>query len=161
MKRLFIIPSLLLCLALLPGGTVPSGPRVPQFVDPTGTYTLTGTIKRHHVMGHSGELRVQLLDSDRVAIAFYINKGYPNYESGSFTDTLMYNEDIARYTPACDSDCTIIFWFSQKTMELRGLYRNPHASCGFASGVMTGAIFAKTSWERPVIQDLSAHGAVR
>jgi len=43
MKRLFIIPSLLLCLALLPGGTVPSGPRVPQFVDPTGTYTLTVT----------------------------------------------------------------------------------------------------------------------
>jgi len=164
MKRLFIIPALLLCQTLLPGGVVPShphGPRVTDFIDPTGTYTLTGTIKKHRVMGHSGELRVQLLDSSRVAIAFYINKGYPNYESGSFTDTLKYNDDIARYTPACDSDCTIIFWFADKSMELRGLYKDPHTSCGFAVGVMTAAIFQKTSWEKPVIQDLSAHGVVR
>jgi hypothetical protein len=102
-----------------------------------------------------------LLDSSRVAISFYINKGYPNYEAGSMIDTLIYNEDIARYTPSCDSTCTIIFWFSDKTMELRGLYSNPHSSCGFATGVMTAAIFAKTSREKPVIQDLSAHGIVR
>lgn len=160
MKRLFIIPALLLCQGLLCGGVVPKH-RVPDFIDPTGTYTLTGTVKRNHVVGHSGEVRVQLLDSERVAISFYMNKGYPNYESGSLIDTLKYNEDMARYTPSCDSDCTIIFWFSEKEMELRGLYSNPRTSCGMATGVMTAAIFEKTSWARPIIQDLSAHGVVR
>jgi hypothetical protein len=160
MKRLFIIPILLLCQGLLCGGAAPHL-RVPDFIDPTGTYTLTGTVKKNHVVGHSGELRVVLLDSDRVAISFYMNKGYPNYESGSFTDTLKYNEDMARYTPSCDSACTIIFWFSAKAMELRGLYTNPHTSCGFATGVMTAAVFQKTSWDKPVIQDLSAHGVMR
>jgi len=160
MRRLFIIPILFLCHGLLCGAAaqdlVSSG-----FIDPTGTYTLTGTVRKNRVMGHSGEIRVVLLDSSRVAISFYINKGYPNYEAGSMIDTLKYNDGMARYTPACDSTCTIIFWFSDKTMELRGLYSNPHSSCGFATGVMTAAIFQKTSADRPVIQDLSAHGIVR
>jgi len=160
MKRLFIIPALVLCMLTFCGGAVPSK-RIPTFIDPTGTYTLTGTVKRNRVMGHSGELRVELLDdSTKVAISFYMNKGYPNYESGSFTDTLKYNEDMARYTPSCDSTCTMIFWFTDKTMELRGLYTNPNSSCGFAIGVMKAAIFQKTSWNRPIIQDLSAHGVV-
>jgi hypothetical protein len=160
MRRLFIIPVLFLCQGLLCGAAaqdlVSSG-----FVDPTGTYTLAGVVRKNRVMGHSGEVRVVLLDSSRVAISFYINKGYPNYEAGSMIDTLRYNDDMARYTPSCDSTCTIIFWFSDKTMELRGLYSNPHSSCGFATGVMTAAIFQKTSGDRPVIQDLSAHGIVR
>ncbi len=153
MKRLFIIPILSLCLGLLY-----SGASIHDFIDPTGTYTLQGKVKNNRVMGHSGELRVQLLSSYRIAVAFYINKGYPNYESGSLIDTLDYVEDIARYT--CDSSCTIIFRFYPRTMELMGLYSNPHSPCGFANGVMTPAVFAKTSWDRPVIQDLSAHGTV-
>jgi len=160
MRRLFIIPILFLCQGLLCGVTAQDFIGS-SFVDPTGTYTLTGTVRKNRVMGHSGEVRVVLLDSSRVAISFYINKGYPNYEAGSMIDTLKYNEDIARYTPSCDSTCTIIFWFTDKTMELRGLYSNPHSGCGFATGVMTAAIFIKTSRDKPVIQDLSAHGIVK
>lgn len=159
MNRLFIIPALLFCTFIFCGGAAPVK-RIPEFINPTGTYTLTGRIKRNKMMGHSGELRVELLDSSRVAVSFYMNKGYPNYESGSFIDTLKYNEDMARYTPSCDSSCTMIFWFTDKTMELRGLYSNPTSSCGFASGVMKAAIFQKTSSDKPIIQDLSAHGVV-
>jgi hypothetical protein len=155
LRRLFIFPILLLCQGLLCSGVTT------DFIDPTGTYTLTGSVKKNHVVGHSGELRVELLDSGRVAISFYINKGYPNYESGSLIDTLDYDGDVARYKPSCDSTCTIIFRFYPKTVELMGLYSNPHSSCGFATGVMTAAVFAKTSWDKPVIQDLSAHGNVR
>jgi len=160
MKRLFIIPALVLCILTFCGGAVPSK-RIPAFIDPTGTYTLTGKVKRNRVVGHSGEMRVELLDSGRVAISFYMNKGYPNYESGSFIDTLTYDEDMARYSPSCDSTCTMIFWFTDKSMELRGLYTDPKSSCGFVSGVMRAAIFEKTSGDRPIIQDLSAHGVVR
>lgn len=154
MRRLFIIPTVLLCHALLCSGVTP------EFINPTGTYTLAGQVKRNQVIGHSGEIRVELLDSDRIAIACYINKGYPNYEAGSIVDTIPYDENVARYHPSCDSTCTIIFRFYPKTVELMGLYSDPHSSCGFATGVMTAAVFAKTSWDRPVIQDLSAHGIV-
>ena len=154
MSRLFIFPVLLLCQGLLSSGVSTN------FIDPTGTYTLTGTVRKHHMVGHSGELRVELLDSGRIAVSFYINKGYPNYESGSLIDTLLYDENVARYKPPGDSTCTIIFRFAAKTVELLGLYSNPHCSCGFAKGVMTAAIFDKTSWDKPVIQDLSAHGNV-
>ena len=154
MRRLFIIPIALLCQALLCSGVTR------EFIDPTGTYTLTGHVRKNQVKGHSGEIRVELLDSSRVAISCYINKGYPNYEAGSIIDTVAYDENVARYQPSCDSTCTIIFHFYPKTVELLGLYSNPRTSCGFASGVMTAAVFEKTSWDRPVIQDLSAHGIV-
>jgi hypothetical protein len=153
-KRLFIIPVVLLCQGLLCSGVAP------EFVNPTGTYTLTGTVRKHHVLGHSGEVRVELLDSGRIAISCYINKGYPNYESGSLMDTLLYDDNVARYHPSNDSTCTIIFHFYPKTVEILGLYDDPHSACGFATGVMTAAIFEKTSWDKPVIQDLSAHGVV-
>ena len=60
MKRLFIIPVVLLCQGLLCSGVAP------DFINPTGTYTLTGTVRKHHVLGHSGEIRVELLDSGRI-----------------------------------------------------------------------------------------------
>jgi hypothetical protein len=154
MKCLFIIPVVILCQSVLCSGIAP------EFIDPTGTYTLTGTVKKHRLIGHSGEIRVEMLDSARIAISVYINKGYPNYEAGSLIDTLPYDENIARYHPSHDSTCTIIFHFYPKTVEILGLYDDPHSSCGFAKGVMTSATFGKTSGDKPVIQDLSAHGSV-
>src|SRR5882757_915084 len=131
MKRLFILPAVLLCQSFLSGGVVP------DFINPTGTYRLAGNVKKNHVLGHSGELRAELLDSSKIAISFSINKGYPNYESGSMTDTLFYDENMARYTPACDSSCTIIFWFTPNAVELKELFTaDPHSGCGFAKGVM-------------------------
>jgi hypothetical protein len=152
MERLLTLPVVLLCQALLCGGVAP------EFINPTGTYTLAGHVRKNHVLGHSGEIRVELLDSQRIAISCYINKGYPNYESGSLIDTIAYEVNVARYHPSCDSTCTLIFHFYPKNVELLGLYDNPHSSCGFAMGVMTAAVFEKTSEDRPVIQDLSAHG---
>jgi hypothetical protein len=152
MKRLFIIPAVILCQGLLSSGIAP------QFINPTGTYTLTGKVKNHHVLGHSGEIRVEMLDSGRIALSVYINKGYPNYEAGSLMDTLPYDENVARYHPSRDSTCTIIFHFYPKTVEILGLYDDPHSACGFTAGVMAAAIFDKTSADKPVIQDLSAHG---
>ncbi|HVU55309.1 MAG TPA: hypothetical protein VHD83_09650 [Puia sp.] len=161
MRRLLIIPVVLLCQGLLCSGVTPQFSSVaPEFINPTGTYTLTGHVRRNHVVGHSGEIRVELLDSGRIAIACYFNRGYPNYEAGSIIDTLPYDENLARYHPSCDSTCTIIFRFYPRTVELMGLYDNPRASCGFATGVIAAAVYEKTSWDRPVIQDLSAHGNV-
>src|SRR5450755_2368449 len=83
------------------------------FIDPTGTYILKGATTKNKVVGHSGEIRIKLLGKDRVAMCFYINKGSPGYESGSFLDTLSYNDDNeAVYTPAADPGCAFLFYFS-------------------------------------------------
>lgn len=127
------------------------------FINPTGTYVLMGTIKKNKVIGHSGEIRVQLLDSNTVAVCFYITKGYPGYESGSFTDTLAYDDNQVRYSPPGAPDCTIVLDFRIRKVELMQVYSDPRCQCGFAEGVMAAATFEKTSSERPIIQDLALH----
>jgi hypothetical protein len=152
MRSLFIISALFFSRLFLPDESTQS------FLDPTGTYVLLGTVKKNRVTGHSGEIRVRLLDNQRIALCFYINKGYPGYESGSFIDTLAYGDSSSRYIPTADSTCAVLFHFHRRTVEIMEIYSNPASFCGFANGVLISAVFDKTSTERPVIQDLSAHG---
>ena len=134
-------------------------PGKPGFIDPTGTYILTGTIKNNRITGHSGELRVRLLEDHTVAVCFYINKGYPGYESGSFIDTLTYEENRIYYTPGKASSCTVLFSFADREVAITQIYSDPHSGCGFGGGVLIPATFRKTSGDIPIIQDLSLHGA--
>lgn len=131
----------------------------PDFINPTGTYTLTGIVRNNRVIGHSGELRVRLLSPDKVAVCFYMNKGYPGYESGAFMDTLAYEENRVFYTPASDTGCSVLFCFLPRTVEIIKIYSDIHSGCGFGQGVLAASILDKTSSELPVIQDLSGHGA--
>jgi hypothetical protein len=152
MRSLFVLSAAFLIQLFSPDHSLP------RFIDPTGTYVLMGTIKKNRITGHSGEIRVQLLDRERIALCFYINKGYPGYESGSFIDTLAYVDSSSRYSPTTDSNCAILFYFHHKTVEIMELYADPLSGCGFPNGVLIAAIFDKTSADRPVIQDLSARG---
>ncbi|MHA4810436.1 hypothetical protein ACX0G9_20185 [Flavitalea flava] len=128
-----------------------------SFIDPTGTYVLMGVIKKNKVIGHSGEIRVQLLETNKVAVCFYINKGYPDYASGFFTDTLPYNENQVHYTPPATPDCTIVLDFQIRSVEIMQVYSDPHCRCGFKEGVLVSTTFQKSSSERPVIQDMALH----
>jgi hypothetical protein len=149
MRSLIIISAMLAGYSLLPGKPVTN------FIDPTGTYILVGDVKKNLVVSPSGEIRVQLLSNNRLAICFYMNKGYPGYQSGAFTDTLDYAENEARYTPRIDTNCTIVFTFSLRKVELMTLYKDPHCTCGFDPGVLTATTFTKTSGDKPIIQDLA------
>src|SRR5580700_2928717 len=80
-----------------------------SFIDPTGTYILKGTVKKNTIIGHSGEIRVKLLQLNRIALCFYINSGYPDYASGAFMDTLVYEDNLAKYNPVQDRACSILF----------------------------------------------------
>jgi hypothetical protein len=162
MKSIFF-----LSLALLSGGVFSgdssfpresSIPGDPTFINPTGTYLLKGTVKNSKIVGHSGELRVRLLDTTTIAITFYLNKGYPDYESGSVMDTLTYADNRAVFQPSNDSSCSIYFAFKERSVEVFQAMTDPHSSCGFRPGVIVPAMFGKTSDEVPVIQDLSLHG---
>ncbi|HMH31521.1 MAG TPA: hypothetical protein VK543_00735 [Puia sp.] len=150
--------SLLLISAMLSGHLFFPGPSEGSSVDPTGTYILKGDVKKNEILGHSGELRAKLLGPKQVAVSFYISKGFPGYESGSFVDTLAFEDNIARYIPPSDRDCIILFSFGDKSVEIEQVYRDPHCSCGFGKDIMVSAFFDKRSDEPPIIQDLSAHG---
>jgi hypothetical protein len=129
-----------------------------KFVDPTGTYVLKGEITKNKIMGHSGEIRVKLLESSKVAVSFYINKGYPDYAAGSFTDTLLYRENEARWTPSAFPDYTILIAFKPRAAETMQLFDGEEPRSSFGQGVMVSAVFEKSSDDEPIIQDLSAHG---
>ncbi|HTR31197.1 MAG TPA: hypothetical protein VMH27_18125 [Puia sp.] len=130
----------------------------PDFINPTGTYLLKGEVKNSKIIGHYGELRVRLMDTNRVALSYYVNKGYPGYESGSFIDTLYYEDNRAIYKPINDSSCAIYFVFQDRSVEISQEVADLHSGCGFGPGVMIPAILEKTSSEIPVIQDMSPHG---
>jgi hypothetical protein len=129
-----------------------------DFLDPTGTYILKAEVKNHRIVGHSGEIRVKLLDRTHLAISFYITRGYPNYESGAFMDTLPYKNNIARYTPTSDPQCNILILFSRGNAEIQQVYSDPTCHCGFGEGILVSAYFEKSSGDMPIIQDLSGHG---
>jgi hypothetical protein len=151
MKSLFLLSLLLLSRVFSMSGQ--------NFIDPTGTYLLKGEVKNGMIVGHSGELRVRLLDAGRVAMCLYVNKGYPGYESGFLLDTLRYFDNRFTYTPATDSSCAIYFAFDLRTVEVFQSLSDPHAGCAFGPGVLIAAFFDKTSSAIPIIQDLSRRGS--
>jgi hypothetical protein len=153
MKCLFILPLLLISRLPLAGNLAD-----PDFINPTGTYKLIGIVKKNRITGHSGELRARLLDRHSVAVCFYIEKGYPDYEYGAFTDTLAYEDNSMSFHPHNDSSCYLLFSFATTTVEVMQVYTDPHSSCGFGPGVIAPAIFQKFSGEIPIIQDMSLHG---
>ena len=132
----------------------------PDFINPTGTYLLKGEVKNSKIVGHYGELRVRLLDTNRIALTYYVNKGFPNYEFGSIMDTLHYEDNRAKYKPGNDSSCAIYFEFALRSVEVIKAETDPHSGCGFSPGVMIPAVLDKISSEVPVIQDLSVHGSL-
>jgi len=145
--------KLLLFLSLLVPGLLPADLRQ-TFVDPTGTYTLKGDVRDNKVVSHSGEIRVKLLHPQLVTLCFFIDKGYPGYESGAFLDTLRYDDNAAVFM-ARDSNCMLRFFFKPNGVELIHIFTQGASDCGFPPGVLTGAFFRKTSSGIPVIQDLS------
>ena len=124
------------------------------FINPTGTYTLKGEVHDNKVTTHSGEIRVKLLHHELLTLCFFIDKGYPGYESGSLLDTLRYEDDAAIYVSK-DSSCMLRFTFKPNGVQLMHVFTQNKGDGGFAPGVLTGAFFRKISSGVPVIQDLS------
>lgn len=153
MRGLSLLPLLLLCVQ-------PKHPSADAFafIDPTGTYILKGNVKKNNITGHFGELRVHLLDSGTVALSFYLSSGYPDYFTATILDTFPYEENSIHIQPGRDSTCFLILTFSQGSVDLMKVYKNPATGCGFAPGVIVPATLRKTSSDIPVILDFSTRG---
>jgi hypothetical protein len=151
MRRLFILPLMVL------SGFVPG--KTPSFLNPTGTYILKGIVKNNRVTGHSGELRVRLLDDHTVALCFYINSGYPGYRSGSLIDTFSYDNNTVIYQPAQDSACAVHFYFGLRNVKITKVMSDPRSECGFEPEVLIPVTIPMVSSEVPVIQNLGGRGS--
>ena len=152
MKYLFFL-SAILSIQLITSYRDPD-----ELINPTGTYILKGMMEKNVITGPNGEIRAKLLDNNKLALCFFINKGYPGFESGSFIDTLDYNDNQVKYRSQKDADCTIVLVFKNRYVDVMLIHSDPQCTCGFVKGVMIPASFEKCSGDNPIIQDL-AHRA--
>lgn len=129
----------------------------PNFVNPTGSYKLDSktTVKQGDTYGYFGDIDVKLLDSSRIAMSFFVCKGAPSYNMGSFIDNLTYKNNIAIHTtPEDDTTCRINFIFTKKGITVDQHQADLNFGCGFGHGVFADGFYKKTTSKVPVIIDL-------
>ncbi|HMG83277.1 MAG TPA: hypothetical protein VK559_09610 [Ferruginibacter sp.] len=128
-----------------------------NFIDPTGTYKLSNktTIKDGYRYGNFGGIEVKLLTNSTIAISLFICRGATNYNSGSFIDTLTYQNSKAIYkTPEEDSSCSITFTFTNKGVIVDQYQADINFGCNFGQGVFADGFYKRISIKTPLIVDL-------
>jgi hypothetical protein len=126
------------------------------FIDPTGTYELISTAKVEDgdTYGYFGEICVKLIDKNKIAMSFYICKGAPGYNSGSFVDTLEYRNNIATYKDKYTTEqaCRVEFTFSRTRIKLKETANYEYGNC-WGNGVVAFGSFKKISSKIPAIKN--------
>lgn len=123
-----------------------------------GTYEMVSkTIKKGgDVYGYAGEIQVKELPNNRIVLSFFITKGAPSYNSGSFVDTMDLANNLAIYTDKeFDPSCKITLQFTAKGIQLKQESNHDYFECGFGNGVVAHGFFKRVSSEIPVIKDLA------
>jgi hypothetical protein len=156
MKYLFLFLIFLVCSCSKPDKqkSITTKPNI--FINPTGRYELESDTERigEDRYGYSGEIRVKLLEGNRIAVGFYIDKGAPSYNSGSFLDTLAYDDSIAVYRPLeDDSTCALSLLFSKKGVLSTEQTADYNSGCGFGYAVVANGFFKKISSDAPTELD--------
>ena len=132
--------------------TLGQGKNAKQFINPTGTYKLDSktVIKDGETYGYFGHVKVKLLDSTRIVVGLFICKGAPNYNSGSFLDTLEYqNNYVIHRTPESDSSCTIKLLFTKQGLTIEQFQKDINFGCEFGHGVFADGFYKLTSKKSP------------
>jgi hypothetical protein len=126
------------------------------YIDPTGTYDLDSktTKKGNDTYGYFGQIQIKALSTSKIVMTFFVCKGAPSYNSGSFVDTLDYQDNKAIYTdPELDKSCAITFDFNEKNVTVKEKTDNYNFGCGFGHAVVADGIFKKTSSKVPLLKD--------
>jgi hypothetical protein len=120
----------------------------------TAAFNPTGTYKMGSKTGYNGTIRVKLINRDTIVMSLYVCIGPPNYNSGSFVDTLVYQNHRAVYHHAeSDTTCRIIFSFTGKEVSVEQVQPDPNSGCGFGHAVFADGYYKKVSAKVPVIQE--------
>lgn len=122
------------------------------YINPTGTYSLEENTKMKDgdKFGYFGTIQVKLIQKDKIAITFYICKGAPSYNSGSFIDTLDYIDNKAEHRDEYSNDCLTEFLFNKKSITV--VEKEEKRTC-WGHGVFAHGVYKKQSSEIPVLKD--------
>lgn len=127
-----------------------------NYINPTGTYELESDTRQEgdDIYGYTGQIQVKKLTANKIVMTFGINKGAPSYNSGSFVDTLDYqnNRSVYRADPAIDPSCRISFTFTEEEITVEQQADDYNVACGFGHGVVAEGVFTKTISEEPVLK---------
>jgi hypothetical protein len=149
-NSIFLFISFFLFSSILYGQTTGPNP----FINPAGYYSLDSktTVNNGETYGKFGTLKVKLLDSNMIVVDFYICKGAPDYNSGSFEDTLLYKNGIAARTTIDDNSCIITFNFNTLGgVTLDEKAKDINQGCGFGSGVTANGFYKRIIEQNPTI----------
>jgi len=123
-----------------------------KYIDPTGTYDLVSEPRKEGVdiYGYMGQIQVKLLNENKIVMTFMVNKGAPSYNSGSFIDTLDYQNNMSVYTtPDLDPSCKITFQFNDEGVTVKEETGDLNSGCGFGHAVVADGFFKKKSSHEP------------
>jgi len=125
--------------------------QIHKVINPTGLYKLVSNakIKNGDVYGYAGDIEVKRLDSSSIVIHFFVTKGMPSYNQGSFTDTLFFQNNMATYKTKEDSTCTITFRFSVRGITVEEKTADFNFGCGFGHAVIADGFYKKTFSKTP------------
>jgi hypothetical protein len=127
-----------------------------KYVNPTGTYHLVSKTKKKDgdVYGWFGTIQVKTLTENKIAMTFYICKGAPGYNSGSFVDTLLYQDNKAVYADedTVNKKCVTTFVFSTKGVAVSENANYDFGTC-WGHGVAAFGHFRKKSSKVPVLTE--------
>lgn len=125
------------------------------FINPTGTYhcgpyTPEGA---GEPIGNQGEIRIQYLGNNRIAICLnYVSHG-PGFHMGYIFDTLYYADNWAEWHSEFDTTCTVRFAISEKGINVRQHSEVPGWACDFGHNVYVDGYYRKESESAPVIEE--------
>jgi hypothetical protein len=127
-------------------------------LNPTGTYILNliYKVKDGDKYGYFGSINVKRIKDSSLAMSFFVCRGAPGYNSGSFVDTVNYKRNnTVIYTPfEFDSTCVLTFKFTSQGVMVYEQAENINNACGFGGGVAANDLFyKKVSSKTPVIKD--------
>ena len=126
------------------------------YIDPTGTYQLDSKTEKKggDIYGYDGQIQVKRISHEKIIMTFLFNMGAPSYNSGSFVDTLNYNNNRAIYTdPELDTTCKITFNFGKKGVFVKEETADFNTGCGFGNGVVAIGFYKRSSFKTPVLRE--------
>lgn len=117
-----------------------------SFINPTGYYSLDNKTKvdSGETYGYFGTIKVKLIDSSRIFVDFYVCKGAPSYNSGTFEDTLTYSTGIAVHSTIDDPTCVITFNFNTPDgVKVEEKAKDFNSGCGFGHAIVATGFYKK------------------
>jgi hypothetical protein len=119
--------------------------------DPSGIYTYDSIANGNTV--YFGEIRIKKYLGQKYIMTFFICKGEPSYNSGSFIDTIEFASNLFKYTTVDDTSCLTIFNVSDSGLVVNEKTDNYNFGCGFGHAVVAHGFFRKTSNYPPTLLD--------